>query len=158
MLTGYFLWEMKTCVLLPFIHTHMHTQQRSRCNLWLRSVHCILTIHGVRSLIQSQLHYNYKLCGGFFGGFFPLVFYQLKFSFFTWLTISYRCTCHSSSFPSLLYSVMCGVLWGAVSRFCWWYMNSSSAAAALLRGSCSVCPRGGEKQMRLTQGSSAPPG
>lgn len=87
-------------------------------------------------------------------GFFPLVFYQLK-CFFTWLTISYRCTWHSSCFPSRLSSVMCGVPRAAVSRFCWWYMNSSSAAACyeLLQ-----CLSTGGKQMRLTQGSSAPSG
>ena len=162
MLTGYFLWEMKTCGLalsrsLSYTHTHTHKHGKEAGVIYDWNACCILSIHGVRSLIPSSSTLTTTLRVFFSIAFLSAqVFFFFAFFFcFSWLTISYRCTWHSSCYPGLPYGVMCGVPQAAVSRFCWWYMNSSSAAA------CSEllqCVSTGGKQMRLTQGSSAPPG
>lgn len=89
----------------------------------MKSVRRILTIHGVKSLIKIPATLQVqRLRGGF-----SISFLSAQVFLLTWLTISYRCSC----FPSLLHSVMCGAPRAAVSRYCWWYMNSGSAAALL---------------------------
>lgn len=120
------------------------------------SVHYILAIHGVKSLIKSQLHFKFNVWGFFFSISF---FYQLHFfpSFETCLFISYRCTWHSSCFPQP--SLRCDV-WSALGscKEILLVIHEQQRAAASSSGSELLqCLSTGGRQMRLTPWSSASP-
>ena len=79
----------------------------------MNSEHRILTIHGVKSLIKSQLHLKYNV----WGFFFPLVFYQ--FPYLPYLTGVHDTGAVSSAFFTAWCVERRGLLWADIVGDTW---------------------------------------